>query len=215
MRQQINSFIIPIVTSIVLGTISMGMAHAEGNAAKGKQTYATCAACHGQKGEGNLAMNAPAIAGQEDWYLLRQLKAFKSGIRGTHPKDVYGTQMRPMAMMLADEQAMKDVIAHVMTFPKAAKEDMSKWGGNASKGASAYATCAACHGPKAKGQKALNAPALTQLPSWYLLRQLKSFKDGIRGTNPKDVYGAQMRPMAMMLADEQAMKDIIAYIKSM
>ena len=127
-----------------------------------------CAACHGQKGEGNLAMNAPAIAGQEDWYLLRQLKAFKSGIRGTHPKDVYGTQMRPMAMMLADEQAMKDVIAHVKTFPKAAKEDMSKWGGNASKGASAYATCAACHGPKAKGQKALNAPALTQLPSWYL-----------------------------------------------
>ena len=103
---------------VAAATLTAVASHAAGNAEAGAAQAATCAACHGQKGEGNLAMNAPAIAGQEDWYLLRQLKAFKSGIRGTHPKDVYGTQMRPMAMMLADEQAMKDVIAYIMTLKK-------------------------------------------------------------------------------------------------
>ena len=60
--------------------------------------YTTCVACHGAKGEGNKALNAPAIASQEAWYIARQLKNFKEGIRGTHEKDMYGMQMRPMAM---------------------------------------------------------------------------------------------------------------------
>jgi len=77
-----------------------------------------CAACHGADGKGNVQMNAPPLAGQHDWYLLAQLKKFKAGHRGLNPKDVTGGQMRPMAMTLADEQAMKNVVAHIQTLGK-------------------------------------------------------------------------------------------------
>ena len=183
------------------------------NAAQGKALYVTCTACHGAQGEGNAALNAPALAGQEPWYVERQLKNFKSGARGTHANDIYGMQMRPMAMTLADDAAVANVAAYVATFPAPAKEDMKGWGGDAARGQALYATCSACHGAKAEGNAALNAPKLTGLPSWYLVRQLKAFKEGVRGTHAGDTYGAQMRPMAMMLADEQAMKDVVAFIK--
>lgn len=187
---------------------------AQGDANKGKALYATCAACHGQNGEGMQALNSPALAGQEDWYLLTQLKNFKAGIRGKHPKDIYGMQMAPMAMTLADEQAMKDVIAYIKTFKPAALTDTIT-GGNAAKGKTLYATCAACHGQQAEGMKALNAPKLTIQQDWYLVRQLHNFKDGIRGSDPKDIYGMQMKPMAMTLPDEQAIKDVVAYIRQL
>ncbi|MEE8157339.1 MAG: c-type cytochrome, partial [Gammaproteobacteria bacterium] len=57
----------------------------------------------------------PALAGQHDWYTVRQLQYFKDGIRGTASGDTFGAQMRPMAMTLADEQAMKDVAAYINT----------------------------------------------------------------------------------------------------
>ena len=177
--------------------------------------YMTCVACHGAKGEGNKALNAPAIASQEAWYLERQLSNFKEGIRGTHAKDMYGMQMRPMAMTLADDKAIKAMADYVAAMPAPAKEDMSGWGGDAVKGKALYTTCTACHGAKGEGNKALNAPKLTTLPSWYLARQLNNFKEGIRGTHAKDMYGMQMRPMAMTLANEQAIKDVVAYIKGL
>ena len=63
--------------------------------------YATCTACHGENGEGKQWLGAPKISGQHDWYLKRQLKNWQDGIRGTHPKDVYGIQMRSMSMVMA------------------------------------------------------------------------------------------------------------------
>lgn len=90
---------------------------AAGDAKAGKGLYSTCIACHGASGEGNMKLNAPMLAGQGDWYIARQLKSFKDGIRGSNPKDVYGFQMRPMAMMLKDDKAINDVSAYIATFP--------------------------------------------------------------------------------------------------
>ena len=102
--------------SFLLATFSPSTVWAKGDAARGKPLYQVCVACHGAKGEGNKALNAPRLAGQEDWYIVRQLKNFKEGIRGTNPKDIYGMQMRPMAMTLANDQAMEDVAAYIVTF---------------------------------------------------------------------------------------------------
>jgi cytochrome c oxidase subunit 2 len=85
----------------------------QGNVATGKQLYAVCAACHGQKAEGNAQLNAPRLAGQNDWYLVRQLEAYKKGLRGAHPKDTYGAQMKPMTATLTTDQAVKDVVAYI------------------------------------------------------------------------------------------------------
>lgn len=86
---------------------------AAGDAERGKALYATCGACHGANAEGMEALNAPRLAGQEEWYVIRQLKNFKEGIRGTNPKDTFGMQMAPMAMTLPNEQAMEDVAAYI------------------------------------------------------------------------------------------------------
>ncbi len=90
----------------------------DGNAQAGATSYAVCTACHGPNGAGNEALKSPPIAGQNDWYLLAQLQKFKSGVRGAHPQDVMGQQMRPMAMTLPDEQAMKNVVAHISTLSR-------------------------------------------------------------------------------------------------
>lgn len=98
-----------------VATLASTTTFAAGDAAKGKALYGTCAACHGQNGEGMEALNAPKLAGQQDWYLLRQLQNFKAGIRGTNPKDTYGMQMAPMAQTLANDAAMADVVAYIKT----------------------------------------------------------------------------------------------------
>lgn len=88
------------------------------DAERGKTLYATCGACHGPNGEGMEALNAPALAGQESWYTIRQLQNFKSGVRGSNPKDIYGMQMAPMAQTLPDDQAIADVAAYIQSLGK-------------------------------------------------------------------------------------------------
>jgi cytochrome c553 len=85
----------------------------QGDATKGQIAYATCSACHGLDGAGNEALRAPPLAKLDDWYVVAQLQKFKGGIRGANPADASGATMRPMAATLADEQAMRDVAAHI------------------------------------------------------------------------------------------------------
>ena len=52
--------------------------------------------------------------------------------------------------------------------------------------------CAACHGAAGEGNRGLGAPALTQLSSDYLARQLRHFVSGVRGAHPDDDAGKRM-----------------------
>jgi cytochrome c oxidase subunit 2 len=88
----------------------------DGYAKDGQKSYVTCAACHGSDGRGNQAMNAPRLAGMSDWYLITQLNNFKHGIRGAHPKDMYGPQMASMAATLANDQAIDNLVSYINTF---------------------------------------------------------------------------------------------------
>jgi cytochrome c oxidase subunit 2 len=106
-----------IVALGLLMSIYSTASFAAGDAAKGKALYGTCGACHGMNGEGMEALNAPKLAGQQGWYIVRQLQNFKAGIRGTNPKDVYGMQMAPMAQILPNDQAMEDVAAYIVSLP--------------------------------------------------------------------------------------------------
>lgn len=86
-----------------------------GDAQKGAQLYATCQACHGAQGLGNQQMNAPRLVDTNDWYLVSQLQKFKTGVRGANPQNPNAVMMRGFATQLVDEQAIKDVVAHIMT----------------------------------------------------------------------------------------------------
>ncbi|MCZ6803295.1 MAG: c-type cytochrome [Proteobacteria bacterium] len=202
------------ISCIFLFNLSLNsLTYAEGDAAKGKELYTVCAACHGQNGEGNKALNAPANGGQNEWYVIRQLKNFQAGIRGADPKDTFGIQMRPMAKSLTDDQAVEDVAAYLATLDFPVTESTIE--GDIVTGKKLFQPCIACHGENGEGNKSLNAPRLARQHDWYIVRQIQNFKAGIRGTHSKDIYGAQMRPMAQLLATDEQINDLAAYLSTL
>jgi cytochrome c oxidase subunit 2 len=194
-------------------TFAQSSAQVAGNVAAGKPLYAVCATCHGPQAQGNLALNAPKLGGQGDWYLKRQLNYFKNGARGTHDKDVFGKMMAPMAATLVNDAAIDNVVAYIKTLPdNPAPSTLKK---NTTNGQRLYVTCAGCHGADGRGIQATNAPRLAGMSDWYLVTQLKNFKHGIRGAQPRDLYGPQMASMAAILADDRATDDLVAYINTL
>ncbi len=180
---------------------------------KGKALYATCLACHGQNAEGNKILNSPILSGQQDWYLKAQLVKFRDGLRGVDKNDIQGAMMRPMALVLKDENDIDAVVAYITTLTANKPEPTIQ--GDIKKGEQSYAICITCHGADGKGNKSLNSPSITGLNDWYMATQLKNFKNGIRGSDPKDVTGAQMRAMALTLQDDEAINNVISYINQL
>jgi cytochrome c oxidase subunit II len=183
-----------------------------GDAAAGQPLYGACGACHGAQGEGNLALNAPKLSGQSDWYLKRQLHLFKQKARGVHEKDQHGKVMAPMVAVLADDAAVDNVVAYIATLPD--KPAASTIAGDAAVGAARYGNCGACHGANGAGIRAMNAPRLKGMSDWYLVTQLRNFRDGVRGGHPDDLHGAQMALMAAILRDDKAIADVVAHIRT-
>lgn len=164
-------------------------------------------------GSGDQKIGAPAISGLPQWYVEAQLLKFRSAQRGSHYDDVGGMKMRPMSLSIGSEADVTLVSAYVSKMPVVRKGAVLK--GNAQKGQALFATCMACHGPTGGGNEGLRAPPLAKLDDWYIQTQLQKFKAGIRGANPGDASGATMRPMAGLLADEQAMADVAAHIQAL
>ncbi|MBT8091551.1 MAG: c-type cytochrome [Gammaproteobacteria bacterium] len=200
-------------TASLLLAIALSASHATAqDVSHGKDDYKLCASCHGFDAAGSQLVNAPALAGQEAWYLERQLRNFREGIRGSSDGDTHGQAMALMTRGLESDETIMDIVAYIGTLPSA--DPAVTIDGDTVKGRESYETCAACHGVNAEGNALLNAPALTTLDDWYQLRQLQAFKDGLRGAHPDDIYGQQMRPMASILADDAAMRSVVAYIAS-
>lgn len=184
-----------------------------GDALTGAASFAVCTACHGTQGEGLVALNAPKLAGQSGWYLRSQVRNYKLGRRGTHEDDVYGRQMAPMAATLVNDQIIDNVIAYIESLPDTPAPATVE--GDVAAGAGHYDACEFCHGADGAGIEAMRAPRLAGMTDWFLLSQLMNFKQGIRGHHPDDLAGKQMGFMSRTLQDEQAMRDVIAYINTL
>lgn len=182
-------------------------------ATRGKELFETCVPCHQQDGSGNAAVGAPNIAGMKQWYVEEQLENFRAGIRGMHFNDREGMRMRPMALSLPSEEDVEDV-AHYVESMKPVRQAPAV-SGDVAAGQALYATCGSCHGEDGAGNEKVKAPRLGGTDDWYLVTQLRKFKSGVRGANPKDKGGRTMRPMARTLADEDAVRNVIAYIDTL
>jgi cytochrome c oxidase subunit II len=194
-------------------TFAQASAHPTGDASAGAGLYAVCSSCHGQQGQGNPALHAPKLSGQADWYLVRQLKNFKSGARGTNEHDVNGLTMAPMAATLTNDDAIANVVAYIKTLPdQPAAPTLTA---NVDNGRSLYRNCSGCHGDDGRGVHFMNAPRLAGMSDWYLVTQLDNFRHGFRGRNLKDPYGPQMSSMAAMLTDEHEVSDLAEYVNSL
>lgn len=183
--------------------------------ARGKALFTKiCVTCHGNRAQGKRDVDSPALHTQEPWYLLARLQKFRTGLRGTDPNDVTGSKMSPIAKALPDEQSLTDLAAYISALegPPA----ISEVKGDAAAGAATYKKiCVPCHGVDARGKPEVKSPALVGQNDWYIVNQLTKFRHGLRGFDPKDVQGAQMRAVVSTLATDQAVKDVASYLASL
>jgi cytochrome c553 len=182
-------------------------------ATRGQELFQNCVPCHQTDGSGNSEVGAPNIAGMQAWYVQEELEKFREGARGLQFSDVEGMRMRPIAVSLTSENDVKLVAQYVETMPPV--QHAASLPGNAQAGAALYATCAACHGQNGAGNKTLKAPPLAGVDDWYLATELRKYRSGVRGTSPLDQEGHLMRPMALTLPDEDAIRNVIAYIHTL
>jgi cytochrome c553 len=178
---------------------------------RGKELFETCVPCHGPDGAGSSEFGAPNIAGMKAWYIEAQLQKFRAGARGAHFNDQEGMRMRPMALSLSTDENVQLVAKYVESLPPITHAPVLK--GDIQTGDTKFhQVCAACHGPNGGGNDDLKAPRLAGVDDWYLAAQLRKFKTGVRGADPKDTGGRLMRPMARSLADEDAIRNVVAYV---
>jgi cytochrome c553 len=75
----------------------------------GSALYKKCIVCHGKRGEGKAAQNAPAIGGQYAWYVQTQINNMKSGAR-------VNKVMTPYISRLS-EQDVSDLSEYISKLP--------------------------------------------------------------------------------------------------
>lgn len=188
---------------------------------KGKEINGTCAACHGDNGQGGKKGEYPRIAGQQGKFLERQLKNFRSRARVNIPMFPY-TQERE----LSDED-IKDVSGYLSAIQLdtkmptyTGKEDaltrllmaekvmiIPRAEGNPENGETIYRKqCAACHGKTGKGRGMF--PMLVGQYTSYLQRQVGLF---LKGDRPHDEEGMVGVLNALSATDIQ---DVLAYLTS-
>ncbi|NOT77926.1 MAG: cytochrome c [Bacteriovoracaceae bacterium] len=73
---------------------------------KGKTLFASCISCHGDLGMGSASLKAPKLAGQHDWYIIKQLTEIKSGVRKISDSSPYKG---------LSDQDIKDLAAYIVT----------------------------------------------------------------------------------------------------
>jgi cytochrome c553 len=182
-------------------------------AAGAENKFDYCLLCHGAAANGNAGIQAPKLAGMEPWYLTRQLENFAAGIRGTPVADASGHEMGPVGLRVKQEGTLADAVLFVGALAPA--KPAPTIAGDVKRGKRLFAACSGCHGAKAEGNPKLQAPALAARSDWYLVTQLRNFRDGVRGADDRDTYGAQMRAIVASLPDAKAITDVVAYIDTL
>ena len=151
---------IRLIAGLVL-IMWLSVALAGGDAERGSTLTATCVACHGDDGN-SLAGSFPNIAGQNEKYLLKQLRDMKSGARAQN-------LMVGIVDTLSD-QDMEDLAAFYAgktAAESAADPELAHQGEMRSGIARGVAACSACHSPTGQGNDLASFPKLAGQWSEY------------------------------------------------
>ena len=158
-----------------------------------------CGACHGQDGATGIAPDYPSIAGQNERYLLTQLRMIKSGER---PAPLMSGQLDmvsddDLAAMAAYYAAMPAQVGRSSAETVDAGMRIYR-GGILEKG---VAACTACHSPTGGGNAPAGYPHISGQRFDYVVAQLVAYREGRRKTD--DAYGGMMRDVAARLTDTE------------
>ena len=193
--------------SLLSGLYLSGPALAEGSAEAGQTKSTPCVACHGVGGN-SANPEWPKLAGQHPEYIVKQLKAFKSGAR-------QNPLMTPQAQPLS-EADMNDLAAYFSTQTVVGGEaDSSKVAlgqrlfrsGDPEKG---IAACGSCHGPAGHGNPTALYPAIGGQHATYVEAQLKNYRSAARQTDQNQM----MRGVAKSLTDDE-IAAVAAYVQGL
>jgi cytochrome c553 len=153
-----------------------------------------CAACHGANGVPVDPKTIPVIWGQEQSYLMKQLRDFRNGARSS-------AVMSPMAKNLA-EADLRKIAAYFAAKPWPARRASAK----APAAPKAVAQCQACHQPNFRG--GMPAPRLAGLSYEYLAASMRAFATEER-TNNLDM------PKFMRMLSERERNAIARYVSAL
>ncbi len=159
----------------------------------GEKKAATCLGCHGPKGKSSNAQ-WPNLAAQQSTYLINQMNAFKSGTRSN-------PMMQSMAANLSNDD-IDNLAAYFSSQPPVSAggdPDLAKTG------KAKASMCFGCHGSAAAGNGQF--PRLAGQHPEYLIKQLNSFKAGVRKNGP-------MQAVAGSLSEDE-IKSLAAYFGSL
>lgn len=191
------------------------------DADKGRDINGTCAACHGEFGQGGKKGEYPRLAGQRAAYITEQLKSFRARIRVNIPMFPY-TQERElpdeditaiaeylsgielptkMPEFKGDEDALTRLLMvdKVMLIPRVE-------GDIANGGAIFQKNCASCHGRNGMGRGKF--PRLVGQYTNYLRKQMTAYVKGERPHDEEEVKGI------LNTFSEKDLQDILAYLTS-
>lgn len=193
-----------------LVVLSVGMLVASGplpaaGKITGKQIYAYCKACHGERGEGGKQGQYPRLAGLPQRYVQDQLHAFKNKVRINKP-------MIPIFKHVNfDGEVIEKVSAYISGMSErslnlwpyeAPREIIGGFGSQAAfaeTGKARYTkACAECHGNDARGGLNGAVPPLVNQYVAYLNKQIGDFSAGRRSHAQSD------RCAALPEAEKQA-----------
>ena len=128
-----------------------------------------CAACHGDKGAPADPKTMPVIWGQQQSYLMKQLRDFRSGERAS-------AIMSPIAKGLA-EGDLRKMAAYFAAKTWPARQASAK----PPAPPKGIGQCQACHQPNFEG--GMPAPRLAGLSYEYLAAAMRAFATGERTNN--------------------------------
>jgi cytochrome c553 len=200
-------------------TLCFASAHAEeaatpeakpivGDAKAGAAKANQCFACHGENGTSPVA-EQPNLAGQNEAYIVAQLKMFKAKHRNN---PVMQSFVDPLS-----EQDMADIGAYsAAQTPTGLEADRDYWkagealyrSGDLARGIPA---CTSCHGPAAQGNAGAGYPALRAQHMAYTTKQLQDYLTQNRyrdAGNPAVVHNTPNSAMMTTIAARLTPEDI-------
>jgi cytochrome c553 len=158
-----------------------------------------CVPCHGPRAWGDGPRVIPAIAGQQERYLVVQLARFATGER--QGSEIHGSAMHD-TLQPADvdrPQALADLAAWLAHAPRNREPEQGEGRDLAAAGRTYLRECAGCHGTGGGGDARAVVPAIAGQHYSYLLAQLQSFAAERRVhalfTDPRTAPSAQQQQL--------------------
>ena len=174
--------------NLLVAFVSVLFLLAAGDPKSGESKVAVCSACHGADGNSVVGL-WPSLAGQNEKYLLKQLRLVKSGDR------VIDSMVGLLDNL--DDSDLEDISAfYASKKNKVGQVEESKlelgrklyYAGNLEKG---VPSCSACHSPRGLGYGPAAYPLLSGQQPDYVAKALKDYRSGARiNEDPSKIMAA-------------------------